>query len=518
MFCNRVVLVPLSDIIIKPGRQRTQIPPESVLELAESIAHKQWISPILVDQDTNQLVAGERRYTAVSLLCAAVNGDYSSFADPKAAQEILYPVQSCKVESWQNWTKIPAQLGSNFTELDLLSYEFIENHQRKDLSWQDKARAVYQIHVEGLKTEGSNWNNTLTGKATGLDHSTVAKYLKVWRPMEDNPTKEIELILKESPTLNSALQSLSRHISRRQDQVISLTTSTTNIKRSLPELDQPNLVNPIKKPGPQSGTPKTEEGGLTLPEETDEEWEDLVEAQAITFGETLLINADAHKWAADYTGQPFNFLHCDFPYGIDFNTGAQGKTVDAQLTNDYDDSEDVYWALLDTLSHRAKSLIADSAHILFWYSQNLEAETETYFAKYLPEATVQKFKMIWHCSDGNGIVPDPQRYGRRTYETAMLLTFGDRKIVAPKALSFAAPRGTSSRIHRSQKPVAVLHHFMSMFVDDASSVLDLTAGSGTSLLVAHQLGAKRITGLEISGEAYMDAIAFLNARQETISL
>lgn len=517
MFSNRVILVPLTDIVIeRDKRQRTVITPESVLELAESIANSQWIAPILIDQDTNKIVAGERRYTATSLLNKAVNGDYSSFEDPEAAKAILYPVQSCNVESWCNWSKIPAQLGSNFTQLDLLSYEFIENHQRADLTWQDKARAVYQIHAEGVKAEGKEWNNQKTGKATGLDHSTVAKYLKVWRPMADDPTPEIKLIITESPTLNAALQSLQRYTSRRDEGVVTLKTPLGGED----DMDLPPLnlggeaVNPISKPGPAPGTPKPDIGGLTLDDE--EDWDDLEEE--ISFAETILHNADAHEWAAAYTGKPFNFLHCDFPYGIDFNTGPQGRSVDAQLSHDYDDSPDVYWELLDTLVEHRDKLIAESAHVMFWYSQNLERETEDYFAEAFPDAVLQPFKMIWHCSDGDGIVPDSQRYGRRTYETAMLLTFGDRKIVTPKALSFSAPRASKSRIHRSQKSDAVLRHFMSMFVDDASSVLDLTAGSGTSLLVAHHLGAKRITGLEINEEAYRASIKFINERQEVISL
>jgi DNA modification methylase len=68
------------------------------------------------------------------------------------------------------------------------------------------------------------------------------------------------------------------------------------------------------------------------------------------------------------------------------------------------------------------------------------------------------------------------------------------------------------------KPIQVLEHFMSMFVDNASSVLDLTAGSGSSLLVAHQLQAKRIVGLEISEETYSAAVNFLNEREAVVSL
>ena len=76
MITNIMRLVPLDTIQIKrEHRQRTELTPESVLSLAESIAMKQWISPLLIDQDTNNIIAGERRYTAVTLLRDAVNGD-----------------------------------------------------------------------------------------------------------------------------------------------------------------------------------------------------------------------------------------------------------------------------------------------------------------------------------------------------------------------------------------------------------------------------------------------------------
>jgi len=189
-----------------------------------------------------------------------------------------------------------------------------------------------------------------------------------------------------------------------------------------------------------------------------------------------------------------------------------------KLSGDYDDSPDVYWELLETLVTHREKLVAESAHIMFWFSQNFRNETEAFFAENFPDAVLQPFLLIWHCSDLDGTVPDPQRYGRRTYETAMVLTFGDRHIVTPKALSFAAPRGSKTRHHRSQKPQPVLNHFMGMFVDPASTVLDPTAGSGTSLLTAHQLHAKLIRGVEKEKQTYQTALTFLNKREDTITL
>ena len=130
---------------------------------------------------------------------------------------------------------------------------------------------------------------------------------------------------------------------------------------------------------------------------------------------------------------------------------------------------------------------------------------------------MQPFLMIWHC-DASGLVPDPQRYGRRTYETAMLVTFGDRKIIAPRALSIANSRNSKTRIHRSQKPIGVLEHFFGMFVDDSSVVLDPTAGSGTSLIVAENLEARRVVGLEMDKEIYKNSCAYINSPLGEVSL
>lgn len=105
-------------------------------------------------------------------------------------------------------------------------------------------------------------------------------------------------------------------------------------------------------------------------------------------------------------------------------------------------------------------------------------------------------------------MPDPQRYGRRTYETAFLLTFGDRKIVKGADLSFSFSRINTE--HRSQKPVEVLAHFFSMFVDETSRVLDPTCGSGTSLITAKRLGAAKVLGLERDPETYVNAVKHID--------
>ena len=112
--------------------------------------------------------------------------------------------------------------------------------------------------------------------------------------------------------------------------------------------------------------------------------------------------------------------------------------------------------------------------------------------------TIDPFPLIWHKSDGMGFLPDPNRGPRRTYETAFFGHSGDRKIV--RAVSNSLSATTVADSHLSEKPQHVLSHFMRMLVDQHSSVLDPTCGSGSALRAAVALGAKHVLGLEINPE------------------
>lgn len=496
MINNTIRQVDTTAILIdRENRQRTNLTFDSVLPLAVSICQSQWISPILVDADTNYIIAGERRLTAVKALRAAVNGDYSGFSNPQSAREELAHICTCKVDSWKNWTKIPVQFGSKLTPLDLMLFEFIENNQRKDISWQDKARAIYNIYCQAL-VDNKKWTAVDTANLIGASRSHVTENLRVWRVYADSETTtDLRNIIDNSDTIKSAAQNIERYTSRREvGHGLSLTTNKAFSTK------EPAEKSIYVKPGPETHD--------TSPIKIENDLDISSEKPNSTFADQVLINADFNKWAANYTGQPFNFIHCDFPYGINFNTGQYTSRISNTAVCNYDDSEDVYWQLLHSLCDNMDKLIAPQSHIMFWFSQNLRRETEDFFTAM--GGYVNPFLMVWQCGDNDGIVPDAQRYGRRNYETAMLVTFGDRKIVAPRSLCINSSRETSSRIHRSQKPAKVLEHFFEMFVDNSSIVLDPTCGSGTSLVVADNLNAKKIIGLELDQQIYSNSYNYIN--------
>jgi DNA modification methylase len=161
----------------------------------------------------------------------------------------------------------------------------------------------------------------------------------------------------------------------------------------------------------------------------------------------------------------------------------------------YEDTPEIYWSLVDTLLAHLDNFCEESAHLLFWFSMDYYTET---LEKLSTRFSVNPFPLIWHKSDGSGILPDPNRGPRRTYETALFASRGDRKIVRAVSNSVASPiqRGR----HMSEKPQAVLGHFFRMLVDSHSAVLDPTCGSGSAIRAAVTAGAGRYLGIELNKE------------------
>lgn len=495
-----ITVIPTNQILFdQAARQRSLIDPVKIFDLAISIGLKNWINPILVRKSDHRLIAGGRRLTAVGLLNAAHNGTFDDLV--KYLAEVyhwdLSRVSSDRIETVRrgftsspglaDWTRIPVQYGIDLNDTEVLIFEFIENKEREDMAWQDKCRAIYDIHSK-LLLQKDKWTAAHTAKLLSIDPADLSRYLRIWRAHMTGDGK-LQQIIASSQSYMAALAALDRVEDRRAKPVqLSIDDDDDDDDDSgIPSIPM-TLAVPGYNPPP-----------FTLADQPPTSPTPVKDSESVV--PSFFLNKDFHDFARNYIGAPFNFLHIDFPYGINLGTGPGQRTnVDNAMSSAYEDSPDIYWSLLKTLSEYSSSLIALSAHVLFWYSQEHEDETKAFFKENFPEARLHKFKMIWHCSDNSGIMPDPQRYGRRTYETAFLLTFGDRKIVNGRALSVAAPR--TNHIHRSQKPYEVLLHFFGMFVDETTNMFDPTAGSGTSLIAAHKAGARSILGLELDPQIH----------------
>lgn len=222
----------------------------------------------------------------------------------------------------------------------------------------------------------------------------------------------------------------------------------------------------------------------------------------------LIINTDFIEWSASYAGPKFNFLHCDFPYGIEADSFNMGG---AASHGGYADSFDYYKSLLNAFADGMERFCGPSAHAIFWFSPKHYTYTYERLTA-LAGWTWDEYPLIWHKTDNTGIVPRPHHSLRRIYETAFFGWRGDRRTVKAVGNTFGAP--TERDIHMSVKPQPMLEHFFSAIVDANTAMLDPTAGSGSALRAALALGAGRVLGLEQNPTFATAANARLNQERK----
>lgn len=431
------------DLIIINREGRQRRELTGLEELAESIRRSGLINPIVVTEDF-VLVAGERRFTA----CRNILG----------------------------WTSIDAHFVSDLSEDELHLIELEENVRREELPWQDRCLAVesyYQLRVN----TNPDWSLTDTCEALGMHRKMISAYRGV-----------AQALIAEDPAVMSADKySVARGLVERRQQRVRESEAGSILKPSNPNI----ILTPKNDIPPKQGyNPEGDMRAMVMYEQT------------LPFQ-----HCDFHVWAASYSGPKFNFIHCDFPYGINADKHNMGA---ADAHGGYDDSEDVYWELLDTLKDAMANVIADSAHMIFWYSMKFHDPTEALLEDM--GWTVNPFPLIWHKSDSS-ILPDAKRGPRRQYETAFLCTRGDRYIV--RAVQNIYTHAGTKEIHMSEKPRPMLEYFMSMLVDDTTTMLDPTMGSGNAVVVAEKLGAVRALGLERDPEFFkLSSAAYIKRLQQ----
>jgi ParB/RepB/Spo0J family partition protein len=339
------------------------------------------------------------------------------------------------------WATIPVQYVDEMDPQKLEAIELEENIKRQDISWQDRVNAVARYH-KLRSQENPEWREPDTAAAIGLSYSHTNQLLLV-----AEETKLGNKLLVDAPKLSTAVGIAERARERRDEANLARLHDTFGTARP--------------KPGPDS-----------------------------------ILTEDFTEWVLGGSSWRFNLIHCDFPYGIGADNFNQGG---ARAHGGYEDTSETWQKLMFALEIATKTLTAPSCHLLFWYAMRKGDER-----LYEPTARalerigwdINPQPLIWMKSDGAGILPDPERGPRQIYETCLLGSRGDRKIVRAVANAYSAP--TVREHHMSEKPEPMLRHFFGMLVDENTVMLDPTCGSGSSLRAAESLGAKHVLGLEIN--------------------
>ena len=377
--------------------------------------------------------------------------------------------------------------------------ELEENVKRKDLHWKDQVRAVGRIHLLYKKNNGG-WKIEQTAEAISVHHTYLRKILHVFDALDTGRVDKAE-------SIEQAFNTIHRFSERKAEAIVgdlmvqgaaifgnavaappppsapSLTQAATAVASSdtimtTSAVAVAGAVSPTVVPITPSVTPPTATVAAPPPQ-------------------APILCANFLEWVRAYEGPKFSLIHCDFPYGN--YRGGDSTSLNSMETEEfYDNDENVYWTLLDGLTASLDRIMSYSAHMIFWFNMNFYTET----VKRLRSTGlfVHDHPLVWHKTGGPGglgVVPGTAvTYPRRTYDTALLAVRGGRPLAKPGMNSYAAPTA-GNKIHPSQKPEPMLRSFLSMVVDETTSVLDPTCGSAAALRAAEDLGARFILGLEM---------------------
>ena len=442
---NQFHLFSTDKVKVPSDRARTEM--GSIEALAASLDTLGLLNPITVKRD-GTLIAGARRLAAAQSL---------------------------------GWVLIPVHFYEELSPDELILVESEENIRRKDFEWKEECLAIHR-YVETRRRLGLPGSLEDCGEASGNPKTFMYQRFAV-----------AEEILVGNPRVLGAdsINSAYGLIRRAHERIVDTELSKLDIggifrDEGASEEDHTAEV-----------TARITADGIIRVEDV----KTYAPISSVRPAELDILLSNFLSWIKSYEGERFNFIHCDFPYGIGLDESDQAS---ADTWTDYEDTPEIFWELTGELLNHRDRIMLSSAHMIFWFpfsnskGELIYPELLKFFKLRAPELKINPYPLVWHKSDGRGIIPDYQRGPRRTYETALFISRGDRKILSPVANSYSCPTARALGSHPSTKPEPMLGHFFRMVVDDLTDMLDPTCGSGTSLIAAEELGASRVCGLEIS--------------------
>jgi ParB family chromosome partitioning protein len=446
-------------IVIKRGTRQRQENITDIEDLKQSIATIGLINPIVVrrEGDETVLVAGERRLTAALAL---------------------------------GWQEIHVRYMESLSSQEAEIIELEENVKRKELGWKDQVRAIGRIHAL-YREQNAGWKIEQTAEAVSLTSAHLRKILHVYEALDSGRIDKAEGI-------EQAYNILHRFAERKAESIVGdIIVKGATIFGQAGEATAGEVTR-LTPPPPSASDTLPPSSSTSLPNIPTSPPAAPPPIAAYVPPKDPVICANFLEWVKTYNGPKFTVIHCDFPYGN--YRGADSKGSMSQLDSEdfYDNSEGVYWTLLEGLTQNLDRIMSYSAHLVFWFNMNFYTETVSRLRR--AGLFVHDHPLIWHKTAGGGglgVVPGTAvTYPRRTYDTALLAVRGNRPLAKPGMNSYAAPT-VGNKIHPSQKPEPMLRHFLSMVVDETSTVLDPTCGSAAALRASEDLGAKYVLGLEL---------------------
>jgi DNA modification methylase len=396
------MIIELCDIIISENRQRKDFPAKELADLKASILSKGLLHAPIVQNDGQTLVAGERRYRAITEL---IIDDKRFYHDG-----IMMP-ENC----------LPVTLLGDLDPLDIREAELEENTVRTDLTWQERAKAVAELHAlrtdQAAEVAGVHTTGDTIKEVAGQTQGTPAMVVRDSLLLADH--LDIPEVAK-AKTQKDAIKVL-RKIKETEHRAD--LASKFDMNKTKHTLQQGNMVELMPK----------------LP--------------------------DGY----------FDVIVTDPPYGM----GADQFGDMASTGHNYEDTWDNAKKLYEVLAVEGFRCTKPQAHLYAFceFSRFTEVSNILFLAGW----AVWTRPIIW--SKGNGMLSRPDHGPRYTYECIIFANKGDKRTVKVSS-DVITISPDSAILHGAQKPVALYVDLIERSCLAGDKILDPFGGSGTVLSAA----------------------------------
>jgi site-specific DNA-methyltransferase (adenine-specific) len=418
---------------------------EKLAALKASILSKGLLHPPVYDwhyeDDTYHLVAGERRTTVLREL---------------DAEGLLYRCDGQLISPGD----MAITLITDLNPIELFEAEFEENFMREDLTWQDRVRALAQLH-------------------------DMRKAL--------NPT---QTVLATAEELSDATQKSSFPLTVRTAR-----EHIAEAKLIAPHLDDPTIA--------QARNQK-EAANLVLKREHEKYQAELHRKLAI--GRKAEIEASVRVGDLDSVlplldPNQFDLILTDPPYGL--NASSDSYRTRPVHHHNYDDSFDNARSILRTILMEGWRVTKPKANV-FIFTEMMHWDFLQQFSAQMGWST-WKWPIIWQKSEGEGLAPWGRSGFIHTYDIIFWATKGQRGLNKAELDILTEKRvARNLRVHAAEKPVALLELMIDFSTLPGDRVLDPCCGSGSTLVAAKRMKRNSL-GIELD-QSYADsAIVRLNA-------
>jgi len=423
------------DIHIPEERQRREFDTDALDDLANSIEARGLMHPIVLRDDQTTLVSGERRLRAMIILHDA---------------DRTFMCNGVRVDDDQ----IPFTTLGKLSNLELREAELEENTIRLDLTWQEHAKAVAELHHLRTEQHGDYNRSTLDGwSATDTASELAGREAKKHEIQEVTTAIQLEAFL-DDPLVSAA---------RNPREALKL------IKEEKKRLHRQERSRDFDA----SQTPHSLLHGTCY---------DILQLE------------DHHN--------KYDVILTDPPYGIDID---KVKFWDGDR-HDYDDSDAAFQMVCNEFAQLAFQVAAQQCHAYIFC--DIRRFNDLFVGFEVAGWDCWPMPLIW--AKGNtGSFPNADFGPRRTYEAVLYCNKGQKKVTAMYT-DVIPVTNPGKQLHPAGKPIELYENLLRRSVVPGDNVLDPFCGSGPIFPAASNLECVA-TGIELNSKYFDMAIERLEA-------